>query len=63
MQNDAIGAIEFAAFDLKNMAPPKISIAQIDRSSIPFLLLQVIGLTLCIVFPEVVLWLPRMVHG
>jgi TRAP-type mannitol/chloroaromatic compound transport system permease large subunit len=36
---------------------------QIYRSSIPFLFLQAAGLAICIIFPEVVLWLPRLVYG
>jgi TRAP-type mannitol/chloroaromatic compound transport system permease large subunit len=37
--------------------------AQIYRSSLPFLLLQIVGLALCIIFPELTLWLPRQVYG
>ncbi len=36
---------------------------QIYRSSIPFLFLQATGLAICIIFPDVVLWLPRQVYG
>ena len=53
----------YALFYLKSVAPPEISMAIIFRSSLPFLLLQATGLAICIVFPEVVLWLPRMVYG
>jgi TRAP-type C4-dicarboxylate transport system permease large subunit len=28
-----------------------------------FMILQLIGLALCIAFPEISLWLPRMVFG
>ena len=37
--------------------------AQIYKSSLPFLFLQATGLTLCIVFPDLVLWLPKQVYG
>ncbi len=53
----------YALFYLKSVAPPEITMAQIYRSSIPFLLLQATGLAICIIFPEVVLWLPRLVYG
>jgi len=53
----------YALFYLKSVAPPQVTMAQIYRSSIPFLLLQLTGLTLCIIFPEIVLWLPRHVYG
>lgn len=53
----------YALFYLKSVAPPGVTMAQIYRSSIPFLILQVTGLAICIIFPEVVLWLPRQVYG
>ena len=53
----------YALFYLKSVAPPEITMAQIYRSSLPFLLLQALGLSLCIIFPELVLWLPRQVYG
>ncbi len=53
----------YALFYLKSVAPPEVTMAQIYRSSLPFLLLQATGLALCIIFPEVVLWLPRQVYG
>jgi len=53
----------YALFYLKSVAPPSVTMAQIFRSSFPFLALQATGLTICIIFPEVVLWLPRLVYG
>lgn len=53
----------YALFYLKSVAPPEITMAQIYRASLPFLGLQVVGLSICIIFPEVVLWLPRLVYG
>lgn len=53
----------YALFYLKSVAPPEVTMAQIYRSSIPFLCLQALGLAICIIFPEVVLWLPRQVYG
>ncbi|MCY4245664.1 MAG: TRAP transporter large permease subunit [Gammaproteobacteria bacterium] len=53
----------YALFYLKSVAPPEVTMMQIYRSSLPFLLLQASGLALCIIFPEIVLWLPRMVYG
>jgi len=53
----------YALFYLKSVAPPEITMAQIFRAAIPFLFLQAVGLAICIVFPEVVLWLPRLVYG
>lgn len=53
----------YALFYLKSVAPPEVTMGQIYRSSLPFLILQAIGLAICIIFPEVVLWLPRQVYG
>ena len=53
----------YALFYLKSVAPPEVTMAQIYRSSLPFLMLQAVGLALCIIFPELVLWLPRQVYG
>ena len=52
----------YALFYLKSVAPPEVTMAQIYKSSLPFLLLQATGLALCIIFPEIVLWLPRLVY-
>jgi tripartite ATP-independent transporter DctM subunit len=53
----------YSLFYLKSVAPPQISMAMIFRSAVPFLCLQGIGVTLCIVFPQLVLWLPRLVYA
>lgn len=54
----------YALFYLKCVAPPAVvSMAQIYRASLPFLFLLAVGLAICIIFPEVVLWLPRQVYG
>ncbi len=53
----------YALFYLKSVAPPGVTMAQIYRSSLPFLCLQIVGLSICIIFPETVLWLPRLVYG
>ncbi len=53
----------YALFYLKSVAPPSVTMAQIYRSSLPFLALQATGLAICIIFPEVVLWLPRQMYN
>ncbi|TNG02276.1 MAG: TRAP transporter large permease subunit [Gammaproteobacteria bacterium] len=53
----------YALFYLKSVAPSNVTMGQIYRSSLPFLFLQAVGLAICIIFPEVVLWLPRQVYG
>lgn len=49
----------FALFYLKGVAPKSISIQQIYKGIIPFVLLQVVGLLLVMYFPELALWMPN----
>lgn len=53
----------YALFYLKSVAPPEIGMATIFRSAIPFLILQALGLAACIIFPQLILWLPGVVYG
>ena len=53
----------YALFYLKSVAPPEIGMATIFRAALPFLFLQAVGLSLCIIFPQLILWLPRLVYG
>jgi len=50
----------YALFYLKGITQGNVSIGTIYRSIIPFVLLQLVGLALCIVFPSIVLWLPGL---
>ncbi len=53
----------YALFYLKSVAPPEISMGIIFKAAIPFLILQAVGLALVVIFPEIILWLPRLVYG
>lgn len=53
----------YSLFYLKSVAPPQISMGMIFRAAVPFICLQAVGLGLCILFPAIVLWLPRLVYG
>ena len=53
----------FALFYLKGIAPKEIKIESIYIGIIPFVTLQLLGLILVIVFPQVALWLPSVVYG
>lgn len=50
----------FALFYLKAVAPAGVKIQQIYRGIIPFVILQLIGLGLVMTFPDIALWLPRV---
>ncbi|MDH4247179.1 MAG: TRAP transporter large permease subunit, partial [Deltaproteobacteria bacterium] len=53
----------YSLFYLKSVAPPEITMARIFKSSLPFLAIQGVGVFLVVVFPELVLWLPRLMYG
>ncbi len=50
-------------FLMRAMAPKEISLQDIYRSVIPFVLIMTLGLILVIVFPQLALWLPEYVLG
>ncbi len=52
----------YSIFYLKGVAPKSVEVAHIYRGVIPFLMLQLIGLTLCIIFPKIVTWLPALIY-
>lgn len=45
-----------AAFYLKSVAPPDISLKDIFSAALPFIALQILALALIITFPQIVLW-------
>ncbi len=49
----------FTLFYMKGTVPPSINMAHIYRGIIPFVFLQLIGLSVVLTFPQVALWLPR----
>jgi len=53
----------YALFYLKSVAPPQVTMGMIFRGALPFLGLQALGLAICILFPDLILWLPKLVYG
>ena len=51
----------FNLFYMKAIAPPGITMTDIYRSIVPFVILQGIGLIIVIIFPEIALWLPSLI--
>jgi tripartite ATP-independent transporter DctM subunit len=51
----------FSLFYLKAVTPPEISTGDIYRGIIPFVLFQLIGLMIVVMFPQLVTWLPSVV--
>ncbi|MBC2711679.1 MAG: TRAP transporter large permease subunit [Desulfosarcina sp.] len=53
----------FSLFYLKAVTPPEISTGHIYRGIIPFVIVQMIGLTIVVLFPQLATWLPKVVFG
>jgi tripartite ATP-independent transporter DctM subunit len=53
----------YSLFYLKSVAPPQISMGTIFKAAVPFMCLQAIGNALCIVFPQIVLYLPSKFYA
>lgn len=51
-----------ACFWLKSVAPREISLQEIFVAVLPFIALQVVGLCLVILVPDIALWLPRILN-
>ncbi len=47
----------FSLFYLRGVSPPDVSTVQIYRGAVPFIIIQLIGLALMIVFPQIATWL------
>jgi tripartite ATP-independent transporter DctM subunit len=47
-------------FYMKGTAPPSVTMRDVYRGMYPFVVLQLVGLGLCIYYPSIILWLPRV---
>lgn len=50
-------------FYMKSIAPEGVTMTDIYRSVTPFVALQGLGLALCMIFPEIITWLPGKMIG
>ncbi|MGB0665075.1 MAG: TRAP transporter large permease [Pontibacterium sp.] len=55
--------VGFALFYLKGVAPEGISLGHIYRGVIPFILIQLFGLSVVFYWENIVLWLPAMAYS
>ncbi len=53
----------FALFYLRGVAPATISTTDIYRGVIPFVVIQILGMVLLVIYPELVTWLPNKIYG
>jgi TRAP-type mannitol/chloroaromatic compound transport system permease large subunit len=54
--------VAMAAFYLKGVAPPNVTLNQIFAGMVPFMLIQVVALVLLYVFPAIGMWLPSVLY-
>ena len=53
----------YSLFYLRGIAPPEMNNVRIYKGVVPFICLQWVGLILCILFPDFVLWIPKAFFG
>ena len=54
--------VAMAAFYLKGVAPPHVTLNQIFAGMMPFMVIQVLAMFLLYVWPEIALWLPSYLY-
>lgn len=50
-------------FLMSAMAPPEITLLDIYRSIVPFVLVMIVGLAIVMIFPQIALWLPQYYYA
>jgi len=55
--------VAMAAFYLKGVSPPHVTLNQIFAGMLPFMGIQVVAIVLLYVFPQIGLWLPSALYG
>jgi TRAP-type mannitol/chloroaromatic compound transport system permease large subunit len=55
--------VAMAAFYLKGVSPPHVTLNQIFAGMLPFMGIQVIAIFFLYVFPQIGLWLPSVLYG
>jgi TRAP-type mannitol/chloroaromatic compound transport system permease large subunit len=55
--------VAMAAFYLKGVSPPHVTLNQIFAGMMPFMGIQVVALALLYIWPEIGLWLPQVLYG
>lgn len=53
----------YALFYIRGVTPPHIKMATIFKAAIVFLIMQCIGLAICVIFPSVITYFPSLIYG
>ena len=54
--------VGFAIFYLRGVCPPEVKLKHLYKGVIPFIILQLIGLAVIVIWPEIILWLPSVAY-
>lgn len=54
--------VGFALFYLKGVCPPDVELIEIYKGVVPFIILQLIGLVMVAMWPQLVIWLPTVAY-
>jgi tripartite ATP-independent transporter DctM subunit len=54
--------VGFSLFYLKGICPPEVKLMDIYKGVVPFIIIQLLGLVSCILFPSLVTWLPSVAY-
>ena len=54
--------VAMAAFYLKGVAPPHVTLGQIFHGMMPFMAIQILAMVMLYVFPQIGLWLPGLLY-
>lgn len=52
----------YSIFYFRGIAPPQVKLSEMYKGAIPFVIIQVIAVALLIFFPQISLWLPRLLE-
>ena len=55
--------VGFAIFYLKGVAPKEVVLMDIYKGVVPFIILQLIGLFIVAIYPQLVIWLPAVAYN
>jgi TRAP-type mannitol/chloroaromatic compound transport system permease large subunit len=48
---------------MKSVAPKGVTMGDIYISAVPFVAIQLVGLVLLMIFPQIILWLPNQLFN
>ncbi|HEV8525487.1 MAG TPA: TRAP transporter large permease subunit [Terriglobales bacterium] len=54
--------VAMAAFYLKGVAPSHVTLGQIFQGMMPFMIIQILAMVLLYAFPQIGMWLPRVLY-